>query len=66
MQAPEQTNFVCQKMVNEMGKLPYYISIDKPIPGKAGFENSEPFKKPHTEYDNGERNKPADDTIQYI
>ena len=49
MKYPEQPYFVGEKMIDEMGKFPYDISIDEPIPGKAGFEERMFLKKSDAE-----------------
>ena len=38
MQTPEQPDFMCEKMVDKVRKLPDYIAINKPIPGKMRFK----------------------------
>lgn len=55
-----------QVMVYEMGKLPYDVAIDQPIPCKAGFENSILFKKANTKSHGRYRNEPGNKPIEYI
>jgi hypothetical protein len=37
MQAPQQPDLMRQEVVYEMGKLPNQVTVDEPVPTKAGF-----------------------------
>jgi hypothetical protein len=37
-------------MVNKMAEFPNDIAIDKPVPGKCGFNNSMLLKKANAKY----------------
>jgi hypothetical protein len=66
MQAPEQPHFMAEEMINEMPEFPDDITINKPVPGKAGFKDGVFFKEAYAKYYQRNGDEPANKSIQQV
>jgi hypothetical protein len=66
MQTPEQPDFMCEKMVDKVRKLPDYIAINKPIPGKMRFKYGIFLKKSDTKSNSCNREEFRNKPVKYI
>ena len=66
MQAPEQPYFMAQIMIYKMSKLPNYIAVDKPVPGKCSGEEGIRLQKPNAKSNCRNGNKPTGKTVKNI
>jgi hypothetical protein len=51
-------------MIDKMGQFPNNITVDEPIPGKAGFDDPIFFKNSYAKSDSGNREKPRQEPVE--
>jgi hypothetical protein len=66
MEAPKQSHFMSQVMINEVREFPCYVTIDKPVPRKACFDDRIFFKNTDTKRYSSDSNKSSDKAVENI
>jgi hypothetical protein len=57
---------MAEVVIKKMTEFPNDITVNKPVPGKTGFDYRVFFKKTDAEYDGGDGNKLTYNQIQHI